>query len=598
MDVFSVDEDEDATKKRRNGISWPPPHANVRHRRSKSASERNLEVSRGGALRSIKKDQNGTHMSPLSTRAFRTQSPLRDYPACTNKNTSSNHRASLEKDIDLLQLRLQQEKSMRMMLERAMGRASSTLSPGHRHFANQTRELIAEIELLEEEVTNREQHVLSLYRSIFENCVSQAPSEQNSGVASPAHTKQVSRKHPSIISSAFCSSKKFPLRPLQALVSVSESGKRSSKASDSPSFLGKSNVHFEKTCFDRIRAHEKIPIMEKTSMLRTLKDHLYQCPSKLSKEMVRCMAAVYCWLHSAASVPGKNRSPILSRSSTNVVIPRHGIGEDRDWSCKSMVEVSWISTDRSQFSHASYAISTYRVLVEQLERVTVSQMENNVQIAFWINVYNALVMHAYLAFGIPHSSLRRLGLFHKAAYNIDGHIISANAIEQSIFGFRTPRVGKWLETILSAALRKKSSEERQLISSKFGLSDVQPLVCFALCTGAFSDPVLRVYTASSVKEELEVAKREFLQTNTVVKKSRRVFLPKLIERFAKEASINSDDLLKWITENVDKKLHDSIQKCIDRKSNKKASHVIEWLPYSSRFQYVFSKELTEKPSWA
>ncbi|RVW92698.1 hypothetical protein CK203_041543 [Vitis vinifera] len=34
-----------------------------------------------------------------------------------------------------LQLRLQQEKSMRTMLERAMGRASSTLSPGHRHFA-------------------------------------------------------------------------------------------------------------------------------------------------------------------------------------------------------------------------------------------------------------------------------------------------------------------------------------------------------------------------------------------------------------------------------------------------------------------------------
>lgn len=34
-------------------------------------------------------------------------------------------------------MRLQQEKSMRIVLERAMGRASSTLSPGHRHFAAQ-----------------------------------------------------------------------------------------------------------------------------------------------------------------------------------------------------------------------------------------------------------------------------------------------------------------------------------------------------------------------------------------------------------------------------------------------------------------------------
>jgi len=39
--------------------------------------------------------------------------------------------------VEQLQLRLQQEKSMRILLEKAMGRASSTLSPGHRHFAAQ-----------------------------------------------------------------------------------------------------------------------------------------------------------------------------------------------------------------------------------------------------------------------------------------------------------------------------------------------------------------------------------------------------------------------------------------------------------------------------
>lgn len=49
---------------------------------------------------------------------------------------------------------------------------------------------------------------------------------------------------------------------------------------------------------------------------------------------------------------------------------------------------------------------------------------------------------------------------------------------------------QWLESIVSAALRKKSHEERQLISSKLGLRDSQPLVCFALCTGALSDPVV------------------------------------------------------------------------------------------------------------
>jgi hypothetical protein len=108
---------------------------------------------------------------------------------------------------------------------------------------------------------------------------------------------------------------------------------------------------------------------------------------------------------------------------------------------------------------------------------------------------------------------------------------------------------------------------------------------------------LKFYTASNVREELEAAKREFLQANVVVKKSRKVFLPKMLERYAREASVSLDHLLTWVSENVDKKLHDSIHKCIDRKSGKRASQSIEWLPYSSRFRYLFSKDLTEKPWW-
>lgn len=115
----------------------------------------------------------------------------------------------------------------------------------------QTKELISEIELLEEEVANREHHVLSLYRNIFDKCVSQPPSEQNSVMTSPAHTKHGSRKHPSIISSAFCSSKKFPLHPLQALVSIDDPWKRFSKTNHTPLPSSKgNNTDFENACFD------------------------------------------------------------------------------------------------------------------------------------------------------------------------------------------------------------------------------------------------------------------------------------------------------------------------------------------------------------
>lgn len=106
-----------------------------------------------------------------------------------------------------------------------------------------------EIEMLEEEIANREQHVLSLYRSIFDECMSLPSSSQSSGVTSPAHAKV--RKHPSVISSAFCSSKKFPLQHFQILTSIKESG----KGGGSGSCVGtvKSKIKGEFSDFAKVR---------------------------------------------------------------------------------------------------------------------------------------------------------------------------------------------------------------------------------------------------------------------------------------------------------------------------------------------------------
>lgn len=120
----------------------------------------------------------------------------------------------------------------------------------------QTRELIAEIELLEQEVANREQQVLSLYRSVFEECVSRPSSEQSSGMTSPAHNKVESRKHPSIISSTFCSSKKFPLRTFQALAAINDLGKRNllqSKSRHASFYNSKADAHIQRSCSEHAK---------------------------------------------------------------------------------------------------------------------------------------------------------------------------------------------------------------------------------------------------------------------------------------------------------------------------------------------------------
>ncbi|KAJ0961942.1 hypothetical protein J5N97_029770 [Dioscorea zingiberensis] len=459
------------------------------HRRSKSAADRISEFARHGTSHFVGNDINDRQNLMKSIKSHGTQEIAHQNNIC---GTALNHRASLENDIKQLQVHLQQEKSVRVMLEKSIGRASSTLSPGHRQFATQTKELIAEIELLEEEIANREQHVLSLYRSTFDQCLSASTSAHSSGRGSPAQTKNGGRKHPSIISSAFCSSRKFPLQSFQVLGTIKESRKGSvfikPKGRHEPVSNLKTSIH------GGCNSSDFKPTFGGSSLARTLKDHLYQCPSKLSEELIRCMAAIYCWLQTDAPT-------------------------------------------EAEIGHWPFLAS------------------------------------------------------YQAAYNIGGYVFTANSIEHCILCCHTPRIGRWFETILSNAMRRKSGDDKQLLESKFGLFSSQPLVYFGLCTGAASDPMLRVYTAKNVINELEEAKKDFLQSNVVVKKSRKIFLPKILDRYAKATGLSSSDLLIWVLENIDKMLHESV----NSKNKRKASQVIEWLPYNTRFRYIFSTDFAENP---
>lgn len=76
-------------------------------------------------------------------------------------------------------------------------------------------------------------------------------------------------------------------------------------------------------------------------------------------------------------------------------------------------------------------------------------------------------------------------LYHLSDLPIkSGQIGGKQAFSDSCF------VMQWVETFLSTTFRKKSGDEKQLLSSKLSLPDSPSHVCFALCTGAFSDPVV------------------------------------------------------------------------------------------------------------
>lgn len=97
-----------------------------------------------------------------------------------------------------------------------------------------------------------------------------------------------------------------------------------------------------------------------------LKEDLSKCPNKVSEEMVRYMATIYCLLQwtDPSEKAEKMCAPFLSRSSTTA-LPRRSNGSKDSFSSKRPFEMCSIWSEKYQSSDASSAINNYRYLFEQ-----------------------------------------------------------------------------------------------------------------------------------------------------------------------------------------------------------------------------------------
>lgn len=605
------------------------------------------------------------------------------------KRILNNRRAALENDVAQLQTKLEDEKAVRQDLERALG-GPDAVSPSHTAVSNlapQTQKLITEITSLEKEVTHLEQHVLTLYRKVLDQRLPQVVQGRHSEPSSPC--SHVEKKHAMAErcgASRFKLEYKAPADPPQALsdsslqhrrhhvsaaashqgskrphsaiskndplktrhssllggtfysideeqadfsgpesptVSVQPTPPRRSLSALHPgkSFQGVSTPERFIRNLSVSNASETCELIESSSV-----DELN--PNKLSEELVRCMAAIYCKL-ADPPLPQLSSAPLSPSSSTNSSSttvsspnelsngswsPRWRIESNNSCelsgidppvpsgrSCKdhdgahsgpygSMVEVPWICVDKDRLTYAARALRNFRTMVEQLEQVDPGKMSHEQKLAFWINIYNALMMHAYLAYGIPRNRLKRLSLLQKAAYKVGAHSINVQTIEHSILSCRSIRPSQWFQSFLSPGTKFKTSDERRA----YGLHTQEPLVCFALCCGGRSDPAIRVYSAKNVRSELESAKLDFLQASVRIRGESKVLLPRILEWYARELAMSPSALLEVVCQNVPAQLQARIRHCIQMKPHRSPAHCLEWVPYSFGFRYIFVQELAHR----
>ncbi|XP_041025654.1 uncharacterized protein LOC121266026 isoform X1 [Juglans microcarpa x Juglans regia] len=541
---------------------------------------------------------------------------------------------SLRQEILQLEKGLKNQFEVRNALEKALGyRSSSHEKTTEILMPKPATELIKEIAVLELEVVYLEQYLLSLYRKAFDQQISSVPpSSKDERLKSSINT---SRGRIPQVSRPDITSKRESSAVQSACESLDNPGKESrgigregkllySDVHRCHSSLSQFSVFSTRTSppAEALRACHSQPLSimeyaENTSsnivslaehLGTRISDHVPETPNKLSEDMIKCMSALYCKLADPPLTHNGLSSPNSSMSSMSAFSPRDqcemwspGFRNNSSFDVRldnpfhveglkefsgpysTMVEVPWIYRDGKKLGDTEYLIQNFRSLICRLEVVDPRKLKHEEKLAFWINIHNALVMHAYLAYGIPQNNVKRVFLLLKAAYNVGGHIISPDTIQSSILGCRMSRPGQWLRMLLSSRLKFKSRDERQAYS----IEHPEPLLHFALCSGSHSDPAVRVYTPKRVVQELEAAKEEYIRATFGVSKNHKILLPKMVESFVKDAGLCPAGVIEMIQQSLPESLRKSVKKCKIGKSRKS----IEWVPHNFTFRYLISKDL-------
>ncbi|KAJ4763600.1 hypothetical protein LUZ62_073975 [Rhynchospora pubera] len=487
-------------------------------------------------------------------------------------------RLQLEHDVQRLEQLLEEERYMRSVLENALEHAAVKLSDLSL-LPNEAQELLSHISTLEMTITRLEEEFVSLHFQLIQ--------ERNERRLAEYRLKQVPLEEP------LCS------HPQSQSVDLT----------DPPSDT--SDVQQEATT--------KFP--RQISVIG-----LSNQPNLLSEEIVRCMRNIFLSL--AGSCKSASVSDTVPQQSTPSPTGNYSISpfwsssepptissslaespqidlqfhsdllalesafdpyRSRDklsWadigSYNFVNEVSWMSPGKEQLDFAADALGQFRLLVEQLGKVNPIHLDGDERLAFWINIYNALMMHAYLAYGVPRGDMKLFSLMQKAAYTVGGHSFNASCIECVILKMKLPIHRSQMSLLLALQKLKVSDEQK-----KFSIVKPEPLVAFALSCGMYSSPAVKVYTARNVREELESAQRDFMRASVGVSKKGKLLVPKLLHSFARGV-VDDTNLPAWVTHFLPPHQAAFVEHCMSqRRQSFLASRAFGVLPFENRFRYLF-----------
>ncbi|KAL4363614.1 hypothetical protein GQ457_04G010310 [Hibiscus cannabinus] len=218
---------------------------------------------------------------------------------------------------------------------------------------------------------------------------------------------------------------------------------------------------------------------------------------------------------------------------------------DRLAKLMSAILEAYASDDRHHVDYyrigKSEEFRRYLNLTRDLQRVDLQLLTPDEKLAFFLNLYNAMVIHAVVTIGHPDGILNRRAFFSDFQYVIGGYPYSLSVIQNGIL--RNNRKSPY------SLVRPFGKGDRRL---QFAPAKVNPLIHFGLCNGTRSSPTVRFFTAQGVEAELRSAAREYFQNGAIeINLERRtVSLTRIIKWFSVDFGTEKD-VVKWVMNYVD-----------------------------------------------
>ncbi|KAF2309882.1 hypothetical protein GH714_005478 [Hevea brasiliensis] len=464
----------------------------------------------------------------------------RDITKAAKKNRQASSREkkiALQQDVDKLKKQLRYQENVHRALERAFNRPLGALPRLPPYLPAATLELLAEVAVLEEEVVRLEEQVVHFRQDLYQEAVYISSSKKN--VESLADLYDLSPNESS--------------KPENAKTIARNLGE---------STTSKSGICqlFPVDC--KARGQENAEARSVSTAEERLSGD--DNPNKISEDILKCLSTIFLRMSTTKSRRTAENLPFLS------TLVSQENGEETEYRdpygmCSQFgkrdigpykhlfaIEAGTINPNRT--SNSLFLLHRLKLLLGKLASVNLQKLTHQEKVAFWINIYNSCMMNAFLEHGIPEGPEMIVELMQQATINVGGHLLSAITIEHFIL--RLPYYSKY-------TLSKGAKNDEMTVRSKFGLELSEPLVTFALSCGSWSSPAVRVYTASQVENELDVAKREYLQA-AVGTSTRKFAIPKLLDWYLLDFAKDMESLLDWICLQLPGELGKEAIRCLDR----------------------------------